>query len=80
MKRKLVPVYTYLININELKTFLDNTLKDKEYDLDAYYQDLVMQVGNTGLDEYEVSKFATKSGNPEIYYFTKYDEFGKEIK
>ena len=38
-------------------------------------KELDEQYGNTGMEEYELSKFETKSGNPETYsYSIEYEE------
>lgn len=55
------------------KKFLDNNVKNKDYNFDAYIDDLTTQYGNTGTLEYELSKSESKSGKPELFNYSKED-------
>lgn len=50
------------------KKFLDKNVKNQYYNFKAYIFDLEKQVGETGVNYYELSKFESKSGKPEIFY------------
>lgn len=54
---------------SRFKKFLDNNVKAKEYNFEAYLDDLTTQYGNTGNTEYELSSSESKSGNPEIFNY-----------
>lgn len=56
-------------NKKNFKKFLDENVKSKIYNFEAYCNDLETQFGNTGLKEYELSSFESKSGNPEIFHY-----------
>ena len=55
------------------KKFLDNNVKNKDYNFDAYIDDLTTQYGNTGTLEYELSKSESKSGKPELFNYSEED-------
>lgn len=54
------------LNVTKFKEFLDKNCKN-DYDLDEYIKDLGKQVGATGLNQYELSRYETKSGRPELF-------------
>lgn len=56
-------------NKAKFKRFLKENLKTDIYNFEAYCNDLETQFGNTGIREYELSKFETKSGLPEIFKY-----------
>lgn len=56
-------------NKANFKKFLKQNLKTDIYNFEAYCQDLEIQYGNTGIREYELSKFETKSGNTELFRY-----------
>ena len=56
-------------NKKDFKKFLDENLKNKQYCFEAYCNELETQYGNTGIREYELSRFESKSGNPELFSY-----------
>lgn len=56
-------------NKANFKRFLKENLITDIYNFEAYCKDLETQFGNTGIREYELSKFETKSGNTEIFRY-----------
>lgn len=50
------------------KEFLDKNIKNPCYSFEVYIFDLEKQVGETGNNYYELSKFESKSGKTEIFY------------
>lgn len=58
-----------ILNEEKLKKFLRENLKSKNFNYNACLDELIMQYGNTGNSEYELSRFETKSGNPETINF-----------
>lgn len=57
------------IGEHKFKTFLDENMKNPNYNYDACLEDLELQHGNTGGCEYELSPFETKSGRPETFSY-----------
>lgn len=54
-------------NKEKFKRFLEENIKDNIYvSFNAYLEDLEKQYCDTGMAEYEMSKFETKSGRPQI--------------
>ena len=51
----------------DFKKFLDKNVKNEYYNFEAYIFDLEKQVGETGNNYYELSKFESKSGQIEIF-------------
>lgn len=49
------------------KKFLDKNVKNEYYNFEAYIFDLEKQVGETGVNYYELSKNESKSGQTEIF-------------
>ena len=65
-----IPYQHLIINYkNDFKQFLkDNLKKDFEnINFEAYCEDLEQQYYNNGFRHYELSKFESKSGKPEIF-------------
>ncbi len=67
-RNDLFQVFDKFISKQNFKQFLDDNLKTKNYNLEAYLDDLQTQYGNTGIAEYELSNKETKSGTTEFYY------------
>ena len=56
-------------NKANFKKFLKQNLKTDIYNFEAYCNELEIQFDNTGIREYELSKFETKSGNTELFRY-----------
>ena len=52
------------------KMWLDNNVKSKVYNYEAYLEDLAYQYGCTGGSSYELSKNESRSGRTEIFSYT----------
>lgn len=60
----------FIVNYKEdFKRFLDENLKNTNYDFQAYCEDLENQYFCTGNFRYELSKFKTKSGHTEEFRY-----------
>lgn len=55
--------------IKKFKEFLVENVKTKEYSFEAYLEELDKQHGASGSNEYELSNFESKSGNPELFSY-----------
>lgn len=63
----IVQIWNRRISKNEFKKFLDKYCKNKDYNLNAYINDLITQVEETSRDEYELSSYESNTGKTEIY-------------
>ena len=55
-------------NLEKFEKWLDEVMPGP-YDFDAVLNDIETQYGNTAAEHYELSRFETKSGKPECYYY-----------
>jgi len=66
-------------NIASFTKWLNENLKNNCSDsIDLYLNDLVRRHGETGMKCFELSKFYTKSGNPECYYYDIEEKHNEE--
>lgn len=55
--------------MEQFKKFLKENVKAECYSVEAYRVDLLTQYGETGREEYELSKYESKSGNSELFSY-----------
>ena len=55
------------------KKFLNEYVKNKNYNFNAYVEDLTSQWSNTGILEYELSSAESKDGIPHLFRYTEKD-------
>lgn len=70
------------VNFKKFEKFIKDNVKSKNYNLEAYRLEVIehaqsMYYGETG--EYELSKYITKSGNPERIRFEYNFDYDEEL-
>lgn len=54
-------------NKKDFKKFLNENVKSKNFDFEAYCEDLEQQFYETGRKQYELSKFESKNGQTILF-------------
>lgn len=56
-------------NVEQFENWVNETVKNYYDNIDVYLDDLKSQYDDTAVQSYELSRYETKSGNPELYDF-----------
>lgn len=56
-------------NVEKFEKWVKATVKNYYENIDVYLDEVKSQYNETASQSYELSRYETKSGNPELYYF-----------
>lgn len=56
-------------NTKKFEKWLKENVKNYNGNIENYLEEVEKKFNNSGSKSYELSKFESKSGNPELYYF-----------